>query len=188
MSSSQRKVIFHGALGKLIPEPIVVFAETVAEALKAVSRMCPELAPNPKQGKLRVQVKGCRSVESLFDTNNTLEEIHVFPQFNGGKRGGITQIVIGVLLIAASFLVAPYAPWLSGIMLKAGALMLLGGVLQLMQQPKRDSASTATRRSYTFSAGQNTVDIGTRISILYGRKKVAGHILGFNINAEPSST
>lgn len=187
MSSLQRKVIFHGHLGTLLPEPVIVFASTVAEALKAVSRMCPELAPNPKRGKLRVQVKGCRSVESLFDVNNTIEEIHVFPQFNGGKRGGVTQIIIGVLLIAASFIVAPYAPWLSSIMLKVGALMLLGGILQLMQQPKRDAPST-TRRSYSFSAGQNTADIGTRISILYGRKKVAGHILGFNINAEPSST
>jgi predicted phage tail protein len=186
--SLRRKIIFHGALGKLISAPVEVFAATIAEALKAVSTLCPELAPDPRRGRWRVSVRGCRSVEDIFSARPDMEEVHIFPAFVGGKKGGIGQIIIGTLLIVAAVVLAfvPGGQLLSSLLFKAGALVLLGGVLQLMNQPKRDG--TNNTKNHYLSTSKNTVAIGTRIPILYGQRKIGGHWLAFNINAEAATS
>lgn len=178
-----RKIHLHGALKKFHEGPIEVYADTVAEALRIVSLQIAAFRPNAKDGYRKVQVAGCDTLESLF-TESVIENIHVFPQFNGGKRGGFLQILIGAALVAASFIVPPAAGILAGILLKVGALIVLGGVLQLFAAPHRDTGPAGEQnRSHYLGAPRNTVAIGTRIPILYGRRKVGGHLLSINVSA-----
>jgi predicted phage tail protein len=178
-----RRVHLHGPLKKLHDGPIEVNADTVAEAIRLVSLQLPGFRPNAKTGYQKIQVAGCNTVEDLF-AGNDQTDIHLFPQFCGGKRGGFLQILIGSALVVASFI--PFFAPLSPLLLKVGTLVILGGVLQMFAAPQRDSSNAATNAQQTnhyLGPPQNTVGIGTRIPILYGRRKVGGHILSINVNA-----
>ena len=175
------KVFLCGPLKKLHDGPIEVVAGTVAEAIQCVTQQVKGLRPNPVTGYTRIQVAECDKVEQIFEPTD-LQEIHLLPQLNGGKRGGFIQILIGAALVGASFLIPGAGAFLGGILLKVGALMILGGVLQMMRQPARDNAqSAATNRSHYLGVPGNTVAIGTRIPILYGRRKIGMHLLSINL-------
>lgn len=175
------KVHLCGPLKTLHEGPIEVVADTVAEAIRIVTQQIQGLKPNAITGYKRLQVAECDKVESLF-APTTLTDIHLLPQLSGGKKGGFIQILIGAALVGASFLIPGAGAFLGGILLKVGALMILGGVLQLIKQPARDNPQTAaTNRSHYLGAPDNTVAIGTRIPILYGRRKVGVHLLSVNL-------
>jgi predicted phage tail protein len=182
-----RRVHFHGYLKALCPDPVEVFAISVEEAVEGVTRQVEALAPTPLRGRHRVQVVGCESVEALKTSDMT--EIHVVPQFSGGKEGGFVQIVIGATLIAVSFAlggpVGASATWASVMAFTAGTSLVLGGVMQLLAPaPKRDQATGDPEASKYLGTPGNTVSSGTRVSVLYGRDLVYGHFLSFNINAK----
>lgn len=176
----RRRIYLHGSLKEIHPDPIEVDADTVAEAIKLVTLLLPGFKPNAKTGYRRIQVLGYDFVEDFFKKDDTVD-IHIYPQFNGGKRGGFLQILLGAALIAASFLIGgPFAP----LMLRMGVLLVIGGLMQLLQQPPRDNKQEEqTNKSRYLGAPKNTVEIGTRIPILYGRRKVGGHYLSFNVSA-----
>jgi predicted phage tail protein len=182
-----RRVHFHGYLKALCPDVIEVFASSVAEAVEGVTSQLPALAPTPLLGRHRVQVVGCETVEDLKTSDMT--EIHIVPQFSGGKKGGFTQIIIGAALIALAFTpigaAVLFGAKLATVMFFAGASLVLGGVMQLLAPaPKRDQAVGDPEASKYLGTPGNTVTSGTRIPVLYGRDKVYGHILSFNINAK----
>jgi predicted phage tail protein len=171
----RRKLFFHGPLKELVPEPIEVEAETVAEAIKRVTLQLPALRPNHITGRHRVQVVGYDSLTDLFTEGE--EEIHIVAQFSGAKNGSIFEIVIGTVLVAASFFLPGSFAFLAPFMAQAGMLLILGGVLSLLQVPP------AATRSHYLGSPQNTTEIGTPIPILYGRRKVGGQLLSVNIEA-----
>ncbi|MDH7796439.1 MULTISPECIES: hypothetical protein [unclassified Beijerinckia] len=176
-------VHFHGSLRKLQADPIEVEAETPAEAIKIVTSQLPAFAPNAVKGRQCVQVAGCHKIEELFSTNPR-EEIHLMPAFIGGKSGGWLQIIIGaVLLVAAAAASFMGMPVIGSLLLKMGLLMLLGGVLQLIAAPKRDDKNSEEVKGHYLGSPKNTVDIGRRIPILYGKTQIGGHYLSFNISA-----
>lgn len=175
-----RRIFLHGKLKKLHPDPIEVVADTVAEVIKAISLQVPAFQPNAIEGYRRIKVVGFDTLESLF-VDTDVEEIHIVPQLCGGKQGGFFQILIGAALIAASFIpgLNAFAPML----LSAGISMMLGGILQLMSAPKRDKKDGVQNKTFYLGAPKNTVEIGTRIPILYGRRRIGGHYLSFNISS-----
>lgn len=176
-----RRIHLHGNLKSIHPEVIEIHAESVAEALKAITRQLPGFAGNAATGPLRVKVVGFESLESLV-VPSSQRDLHIFPQLNGGKNGGFFQVLIGAVLIAASFLPIvgqTFAP----ILLKVGIMMVLGGLLQMINTPKRDNKDSVEKKSHYLGAPKNTVEIGTRIPILCGEDKIGGHYLSFNIDA-----
>lgn len=176
----RRRIHLHGSLKKLHEGPIEVVAETVAEAIKFVTTQLPAFAPNAVDGYKRIKVAGFETFDSLFAPTD-VEDIHLFPQLNGGKQGGFIQILIGAALIAASFI--PGLQFIAPLLLKVGIMLVLGGILQMFNQPKRDNTDAEQRKSHYLGSPRNTVDIGTRIPILCGRRRVGGHYLSFNISA-----
>lgn len=103
------------------------------------------------------------------------------------------NIVLGSVFIAASFLMPAAitgvtligSTTVGSMMFNFGVSLVLGGLLSFLSPaPTLDSSSTAeVEASKYIAAGQNTVKIGTRIPILYGRHKVYGHYLSFNVDA-----
>lgn len=178
------KVYLHGNLRSLHEGPIEVAADTVAEILKAISLQLPGFRPNAIRGYKRVKVAGFDTVQSLF-TVTEQEDIHIFPQFCGGKQGGFIQIAIGALLVAASFMTGGTAlAAIQPLLLQTGALLIVGGLLQLISAPGRDKKNESSQnKSYYLGSPKNTVEIGTRIPILYGRRRIGGHYLSFNISS-----
>ncbi|ESY35396.1 tail assembly protein [Mesorhizobium sp. C386A] len=168
------KVFLHGYFAKFHKGPIEVNAATVAEAIALITPQLPGFRPNAVHGRHRISVAGCDKVEDLYRPAKG-GEIHLIPQFTGGKKGGYLQILLGVALVAVG--------WFAGIgwLLQAGALAFLGGVAQmLMPTPSSDDNQ---KKSHYIGASDNTVTIGTRIPILYGEDLVGGHYLSFDTDA-----
>lgn len=181
----KRTIYLHGRLKALHPEPIEVEADTVAEALRSL-QLIPEL--QPKDGKPHpVQIDGVSNDIHLFGQGGATE-IHVRPRMGGaGGNNALSQILIGVTLIAVSFLIpggwAIAGAQLSSQVFVAGAMMVLGGALQLFM-PQPAAANSSEEKSKYLGASVNTVKMGTRIPILYGAGKIGGHYLSFNNDAK----
>lgn len=182
--SKMKKIILHGKLKELYDKPIEVEASTIAEAMRSL-QFIPELQP-ADGAPWPVTIQGVNSEIALYAETDQ-EEIHVYPRLGGGGgKGGLLQILLGITLIALAFVLPGTAIGIAlgltkGTMLLTGALMLLGGIMQmLMPVPETDSDES----SLYLGAGANTVRIGTRIPIVYGTRKVGGHYLSFDVDAK----
>ncbi len=199
---SRKRVILHGYLANLYPGPPPEFeAESVAEAIYALTRQIKAFNPRPYQPKHCVRVVGFDD-PSLLAHPTDVEDIHIVPDFSGagGGGGGYFKIAIGALLIAAAFIPGMQALVLieatastaaitgASVAFSLGMSLVLGGLMEIMSPaPKRESGSgpmSEVAASRYLGAPKNTTKVGTRIGILYGRGQVYGHILSFNIDAK----
>ena len=174
-------IILHGYLNDLHPEPIEVEATSAAEALTFLN-LIPALNRVPGE-RHSVQVDGFDSVDALYDRRDNLT-LHVRPVMAGSGRGGMGQIILGAVMVAVAIW-NPAALGAIGIsqgsLALAGAMMMLGGVLQaLAPQPELHPEE----RSRYLGNGKNTVAIGTRIPMIYGRHKAYGHYISFDIDSD----
>ncbi|AZE53688.1 Phage tail assembly protein I [Pseudomonas synxantha] len=106
-------------------------------------------------------------------------EIRIIPVIEGSKRGGILQIVLGVVLIAASYFGAPTAP--------AGIALLAGGVIQMLSPQAaglKQSASPENMPSYAFGSAKNTTASGNPVPICIGERRWGGAIISASVYAE----
>ena len=106
-------------------------------------------------------------------------EIRIVPVIEGSKRGGILQIVLGVVLIAASYFGAPTAP--------AGIALLAGGVIQMLSPQAaglKQSASPENMPSYAFGSAKNTTASGNPVPICIGDRRWGGAIISASIEAQ----
>lgn len=101
--------------------------------------------------------------------------IHIVPRMAGAKSGGVFQIVLGAVAIAAAFWTggASLAAWgaFSTGLFTAGVSMMLGGVAQLLApQPKAPSMHSADngKQNTYFSSLENMVAQGNPVPVPYG--------------------
>lgn len=179
--SKMKRIILHGKMKELYSKPIEVEASTVAEAIQFLAQI-PEL--QREDGPWPVTIQGINSQIALY-AETDMEEIHVYPRVGGaGGRGGLLQILLGITLIAVGVINPAFLGTLGltkGTLILSGALMVLGGLMQLlMPVPETDSSEG----SLYLGAGVNTIRIGTRIPVLYGTRKIGGHYLSFDVDAK----
>jgi predicted phage tail protein len=185
--------VLHGYLKDLCPGDIELDASSVRELINGLCKQTKAFDPKPRGRRHAIQVVGMDTLEQINGPiPESMKEVHLVPAVFGGKRGGLFQIIIGAVLIAAA--VATGNPWLAEGGLKAGLTfwgtvgvmgiaLVLGGLLQLLSaSPKADDKSDPLTR-YLGAPG-NTVKIGTRIPIIYGRHKVFGHYISFDIGVQ----
>lgn len=180
-----------GKLKKLYPEGVEVFARTGREALGMLSRFPGFRAEDGVKHFVRVD-----PLHYYHDLDNPLSSdvLTVTPVHGGAGGGSARQIVIGALLIGFA-LIAPgitiegvallaEESILPSLALSLGVSLVLGGILQHMSKaPKADPVS-GDKRSRFLGSTQNTVASGTRIPLAYGRVKLGGHFLSFDVDAE----
>lgn len=199
------KLFVHGALARAMPEEARVFeceAETPAEALRALFSQFNPKPPSPGK-RWRVTVAGCDTEAALHSPIPASGELHILPAFmgTGGGRGGFTQIIIAVVLIVVAAVLSYFAPPAAGTfyafalsaLAGTGVSLLVGGLIQLLSpQPKTNAGGSGTssddvEASRYLGGARNTVESGTRIPIPYGKLKLAGHYIHFDIEAEPAA-
>ena len=171
-----KQIVFDGYLADMYPAGIRVAASTAAEAISALRNF----AGFRESDGVRhtVTLPDFQSTDSLYEDTDA-EVIRVTPVVVGaGGGGGLFQVVIGAVLIVAG--VFFQQPW----MVKLGAAMVISGVVQmLMPAPEISSGEDESKKSNYLPANKNTTKVGTRIGLLFGRRKVWPHILTFNVTA-----
>jgi predicted phage tail protein len=192
----------HGSLRKIHAETIKVWAESAFDAITLATTQLAGFKPTAA-GYKRVRVAGFDKIED-FHNPITVDELHLYPQLNGGKNGGFTQILIGATLIAAAFVLAPLTAGMSlglafgamaagagtlGTMVVTSLFMIgvstaIGGLTQLiMPQPSLGGSDANQEASKYLGVPGSTTAIGTTIRVIYGFRRVGFQFLSFNTNA-----
>lgn len=110
------------------------------------------------------------------------EVIKIVPIVQGNKKGGLFQVILGVVLMVASFWAGPAGPMLFSM----GLSMTLGGVVQMLspQQNYDTPDDPANTPSYAFGGAVNTVAQGYPVGLLYGKRRVGGAIVSAGVYSE----
>ena len=117
-------------------------------------------------------------------------DIHICPVIVGeggkaNKKLGILQIVVGAILIAASFgslaatgLTLAEAGFATQFFFNLGVGFVVGGAMALLFPPPVPSfTSSAHSKSYLFSSLENSTVQGAPIPIGYGRLKIGSKVI-----------
>ncbi|WP_323157948.1 tail assembly protein [Pseudomonas fulva] len=115
-------------------------------------------------------------------------ELRIVPVFEGSKRGGSLQTIVGAVMVAAAYVLSftPFAA-ASPFLYTAGTAMIAGGVVQMLSpQPKGLSQSGAPENmpSYAFGSAKNTTASGNPVPICIGKRRWGGAIISASIYAE----
>ena len=180
-----------GELGKKFGKSFKLDVKSPAEAVRALSANFPEfrqhLNESEKRGvAYRVLVgKQSQSVDDLHNPAGN-QEIKFVPVLQGAGGGGFLNVIIGAVLITASFFV-PSA--ISPYLLNAGIAMAIGGVVQMLTPMPNLSPDTSNNQpdnkpSYTFNGAVNTSAQGYPVPVGYGRMIVGSAVISAGIVAE----
>jgi predicted phage tail protein len=194
----KRKVILAGKLGKIFGREHEFDISTPAEAIRALSvnfkDFASHLIDSEKNNigyRVVVDKQPIDSVENIRDPFS--QTVRIVPVVIGAK-GGLGSIILGVALIAVSFIpglnVAVWsgmaATW-SSIAFSLGTSLLLGGVAQLLSPQQKSQApaeAPENKPSYTFDGPVNTTSQGQPVPLGYGRLIVGSAVISAGITAD----
>jgi predicted phage tail protein len=173
-----------------------VQASTPAEAISAL-KLIP--AFDPRRGKrYQVAIDGIQSRDALYDRYDG-QELHLRPVMAGSGGNGWVNILIGSIEVIVGALIVIFG-WWNGTgetigfgLIMSGIAAIAGGVIQLLSpQPDFSAPNSQNQQSQYLNGTKNTVAIGTRIPMIYGRFKAYGQFISFNVgagdlNAAPAS-
>lgn len=179
-----RKIKLYGKLAKFVGHRILeADVATAAEAVRFLVANWPELERHMADQHYRVSIGTYDlDLEELHDPAGQ-QEIKIVPVIAGA--GAVGRILIGVALIAASFIPGVGALAVS-LLFGTGASLVLGGVAQLLTPTPRVPTGPDTqndpRKSYSFSGIQNTSRQGVPVPIVYGETIVGSVVISAGID------
>lgn len=192
-----------GAAGRKFGRKFQLAVKSPAEAFRALCALIPELRgwvleQHEKGVAWRVITKDRKGLNADTLKMETGSDVITFAPTmrgaGGGSGGGFFQIILGVALIAAAFIIPFGAAFAQGIGLLGGSLVL-GGVTQLITPtptlPKQaetgeQDAEELNSALFTRSGGNNAQ--AEIVPVLYGRRLVpAPRNISFDLRLLPSS-
>lgn len=192
------KIELFGALSKNFGKHHQRLVRTKAEAIHALCKTIDNFERFLNTSKLRgltyAVFVGKKNIG--FDDLGypvTEEVIKIVPVVIGSKRAGALQTILGAVLVVAGVVVGALAGW-TGIggavaagMIKVGAAMALGGVIQMLSPQTAGLASKQdadNQASYAFGGVTNTAAQGYPVPLLYGKRRIGGAIISAGIYVE----
>jgi predicted phage tail protein len=189
-----RKIKLYGQLAKFIGSRVLeADVATAAEAVRMLAANFPGLEKHMADQHYRVTV-------GSYDL--TLDEIHdpagqqdimIVPVIAGAGAAG--KILLGAALIVGAFftggatigLFGLAAPVLvSSVLFKVGALLLLGGVAQLLSPvptiPQGAGSDNDPRKTFNFSGIQQTSRQGVPVPCVYGLTLVGSVVISAGVD------
>ncbi|ANI82421.1 tail assembly protein [Kosakonia oryzae] len=119
------------------------------------------------------------------------EVIRIVPVAMGSKKAGALQTILGAVLVVVGVVIGYFSGGtLSAVgygMAKMGAVMMLGGVVQMLSPQTAGLASkqdSDNRASYAFGGVTNTAAQGYPVPLLYGKRRIGGAIISAGIYVE----
>lgn len=189
-----RKVCLHGALGEEFGPVFELDVSSCAEAVRALCSFLPGFRAHVEKGYYRV-VRGDNSEgEAPGDIHlglgNEVQEIHIFPTVAGAKDDGISKVIFGALLIAASFAIpgsaAIFGKSISSMVGMAGLSAALGGIGMMVSGQDRESGESD--QSDLFSGSPNQAVPGSAIPVVFGQVEVDVKIISAAVHLEDRVT
>jgi predicted phage tail protein len=181
-----RVIKVYGSLAKFLGQRSFRAAvSTPAEAMRFLVANFPGLREHMaekfyKVGVGKIDLDVGDQPEQLHYPTGKAEAIRIVPVI-GGAKGGIFQTIIGIALIALSFVV----PFAAPVLLSLGVGLTLSGVGQMLTPvPKTSYDETDPSKSYNFSGIQNVSRQGVPVPICYGEVLVGSVVVSAGISAE----
>lgn len=193
MSEIMSRIELGGVLGKTYGKVHHRSISTTTEAIKSLTKTIDGiekfLITSKMRGLTYAVFKGKKNI-SVDDLGFpvTGEVIRIVPVVIGSKKAGVLQTILGAVLVAVG-VVLNFTPWAaaSPFFYKFGAVMMLGGVVQMLSPQPAGLASkqdAENRASYAFGGVTNTAAQGYPVPLLYGRRRIGGAIISAGIYVE----
>lgn len=189
-------VELEGELGRRFGREHVYALETAAEAIKALSANFPGfrsyLVQNSRPG-YTVIVDGKDESAQEVALHRNPKTIRIVPVLEGGAKNPMTQIIIGVVLIAISVAMPASAPgtfqaFMANAAMGIGLSMTLGGIAQVIAGDPMLSAdmmsSSEDKPVFAYDGPQNVSAQGVPIPVVYGIMEVGSVVASFGFYAE----
>ena len=192
MSEKIRTIRLYGKLGARFGRVHRLAVANAAEAARALCVLLPgfkqELATSEERGVRYAVFVGKENVgEDRLHEPPGNQDIRIAPVLHGSKRAGVLQTIVGVVLVVVGAVISIYGGGLGAPIMKLGAAMILGGVIQMLSpQPRGLSAKDSPNNgaSYNFNGPVNTTAQGNPVPILYGRLVVGSAVISGGVYAE----
>lgn len=180
------RVKFYGDLKRFEPnEPIALEVSSFKELMSGLLSQIQGLSQHLRKGYYKVRIGKRYLSEEQIKTNPTMTltddcTVHFTPVVAGaGKNMNVMNIVIGVVLIAASWYAGGAAGWGylgaqagATMAFTVGASMVLSGVMGLLTKPPSMDTKLGDsdkQQSTSFSNIRNLTPQGRPIPLLYGK-------------------
>lgn len=180
MAERMRTIRLYGQLGSRFGRKFRLAVNSPAEAVRALCAIVPGLqqylARAKEQGMACAVFIGKQNItkDQLQDPPGG-EDIRIAPVLLGSKRGGVLNIILGVVLIV----VGAYTSNVN--LMVQGAVMVIGGVVQMLgPQPKGlgSQDDVDNRPSYSMNGTVNTQAQGNPVPVPYGGHDTKGMLVG----------
>ena len=177
MAEALKTIRLGGILGKKFGR---VHRFSIASPAEAVRALCSQFAGFQQfltgakdKGLAFVVLSGGRDL-TPDELQYPCDDVRIVPVVIGSKQGGLFGIILGAVLIAASFWVPGLTPFVAQALFSTGISMILGGVVQLLSPaPKAGQNNKANNiPNYSFNGPVNTTAQGGNVPVLYGNLKV----------------
>jgi predicted phage tail protein len=176
----KRKVFLYGELAEKHGRMYELDVASVGEAVRALDCMLGGFVKSiRKDGHYRV-VRGedLETGEGLGEEQLKMQfghgDFHIMPVLEGSKSG-FWQTILGISLIALSFIPSPLSPYL----FMAGIGMTLGGIATMLTPvPKTEDYSSRERPkdrpSHIFDGPINVYEQGGPVNLVFGKQVLCG--------------
>ncbi|HFQ7029231.1 TPA: tail assembly protein [Yersinia enterocolitica] len=195
VTETMTTIKLHGQLGKLFGKEHQRLISTVHEATRALGATIKGfeqfMITSKRRGLTYAVFRGKENIgQDDLGYPVTAEVIKIVPVVIGSKRAGTLQTIIGAVLVVAGAVLSYFVPVAAGAgaaMMKVGAVMAFGGVIQMLSPQATGLASkqdSANQASYAFGGVTNTASQGYPVPLGYGRRRVGGAIISAGIYVE----
>jgi len=166
---AKKTIILGGSLGRMFGRVHSLAVQSVAEAVRALTILYPEMMPKIRDGQYVVFSGRQNLTEGDLHNPSGQDVIRIVPKLAGAKNAGIFSIVVGIVLIVAGFFTGG-TTWGPAMMMMGGAMVITGAILMLSPQTTgaSDMDSVENRASYSFNGAVNTEAQGNPVPIAYG--------------------
>ena len=197
-----RTVYLHGRLANEFgSSPVSLDISSPVEAVRALSAIHPNFKSEIRLGSYHILVK---SESGQFDIGEEdlrlnlggAREVHIIPVIAGSKNSGMMKVVLGVVLAAGAFFMAPVAAagglgatalGVGGIGISYGQIAMIGvalaltGVSQMLSPSKKKDKKD---ESYVIGNADNVSEQGVPVPIVIGRFLTGSVVMSMGVSTE----
>ena len=186
-----KTIKLYGVLAEQFGHQFKLDVSSTREAIRALSVLLPGfekfMLHAHEQGLAFAVFQDKQNIcENELDMSTDATVIKIVPRVMGAGGDGVFSMILGAVLIAASFLPV-VGQVLAPALLGAGIGMLVGGVAQMlmpMVNNQQDQNQDGNKANHGYGGAVTTVAQGNPVAVLRGRREIGGFIVSAGQYAE----